>query len=224
LARPRKFLAHDPGTYPFNIKKSVKAFDRASNRFGYNTSDQDEAGVAPEDHPDNHALASVLAKHGYEIDETIPVDTDDDEVRLHHTWINQAGHLVHAYADDDAFRSKTSATSGHSFVGKGSDELDQHLANRARRYKIQNNESKQIPNTDLMENLLKPEATDQVQGYLDYINRQPASWSSMSEKTSPAQELKNTWAMKDRQSQLFGDGIQSTDGETRGLMGETQTK
>jgi hypothetical protein len=164
--------------------------------------------------PRNHPLQQTLVKHGYSYSHTTPVNQHDGCVHNHHTWVHPNGHQLGAYANDTKWSSKVSAVSGHVHTGIGTRAFDAHLANKARRYK---NESAAIPHTDLLENLMGGQ--DEVQAYADWIARTPESLlSAPINKTSPAQEHRETWKMQNRQRKLFGDGPPATDWETRGLM------
>jgi hypothetical protein len=93
-----------------------------------------------EDHR-NHPLHQTLLKHGYSYSFTTPVHQPDGSIHHHHVWQN-GHHQVGAYAGKTEFSSKTSASSGHVFTGIGKIALSKHLANKQRRYKLQNNARK----------------------------------------------------------------------------------
>ena len=161
--------------------------------------------------PRNHPLHNTLKQFAYSYSHTTPVNQPDGSVHNHHTWQNSAGHQIGAYSGKTEWSSKTAASSGHVWTGIGTKALEKHLANKAKRYKHQ-----QVGESELAHGLL--ESGDQeVHNYLDYINKQPRSWSSV-EKTSAAQELRETWQLQDRHKKLFNTDTPQTDAETRGLM------
>ena len=161
--------------------------------------------------PRNHPLRNTLKQFAYSYSHTTPVNQPDGSVHNHHTWQNSAGHQIGAYSGKTEWSSKTAASSGHVWTGIGTKALEKHLANKAKRYKHQ-----QVGESELAHGLLE-NGDKEVQGYLDYINKQPRSWSSVG-KTSAAQDLRETWQLQDRHKKLFNTDMPQTDAETRGLM------
>jgi hypothetical protein len=85
--------------------------------------------------------------------------------------------------------------------------LDKHLRSKAKRYKLQNNVSKQLPTTPILESLLDPESIGKVQRYADWMNKHPAkTFGHQIEQTSQADELRKTWKMKEEAEKKFGLG------------------
>jgi hypothetical protein len=206
---------------PYGNKFRVtKTFDRQANRYGHSPNESISEGtisfpnVFNQGHDDdhrNHPLNVIAKRYGFQYSHTTPVTQKNGGVLHHHTWVHPAGHKIGAYANDTKWNSKVSSSSGHVWTGIGTKALDQHLANKAKRYKQQNNESS-LPHTDILESILDPASQDRVRAYAQWMNQNPqTSFGHLVEADSPAKDLKEAWANKAKADKTFGQGKDQTD-------------
>jgi hypothetical protein len=144
----------DVGANPYGIyngAKKYKAFDRAAHHYGHDPAPEsykeetfeegtiqfpNSSGQGNDDEAQWHPLHKVALKHGYRYSHTTPIHQANGEVLHHHTWA-RGEHKIGAYAHDTQWSSKVSSASGHVWSGIGTVALDKHLANKAKRYKLQ---------------------------------------------------------------------------------------
>jgi hypothetical protein len=215
---------------PWGIKvgEKVKPFNREKHRFGHTNNlgshasedlsestktykDDDVKFVRfPEQghEAERHPLHNVLQKYNFQRFRTVPVTMKDGSYWNHHSWKNQ-GHIVGAYSGNSNWSSKTSESSAHVFTGRGAKDLNQHLANKQKRYKLQNNES--VAHTKIQEGLF--DGYEKVKLYADWINRNPAqTFGHVDETSSPAQQLVETARQKAKADQFLNrDGKDRSD-------------
>jgi outer membrane cobalamin receptor len=120
-------------------------------------------------------------------------------------WTHPSGHQLGAYHNDTKWSAKVSAVSGHVHSGIGTKALEAHLASKAKRYKIQNNESTQLPHTNLLEQLLSSQSHDRVKQYAKWMDSHPqTAFGHAIEQNSQANDLREAWKLRDAQEKKFG--------------------
>jgi hypothetical protein len=118
-----------------------------------------------------------------------------------------------SYEGSIEFSSKTSAASGHVFQGVGKIALEKHLASKAKRYKLQNNQQT-LPNTKITESLLDPQ-TEKIQWYKRYMNVYPESCFGVPNASyrpeSAAKDLMEAAKLREKHEKIFGQGKHSSE-------------
>lgn len=145
----------------------VSQFDRPSHRFGfnYNLGEVAKPFIPKKDlsDPRNHPLHDVAVSHGYKFSHS---------ANNHHIW-HKGSHVVTAPFNNTQWNTQTNIYSAHQTQGIGSLSLSKHLTLKNRKWK--NDESYEgtaaLPHTQLLENLLSPQAINKVQRTADYINK-----------------------------------------------------
>jgi hypothetical protein len=205
----------DVGLNPYGVRTNphVKTFDRKKFHFGHenNLGPSNEGTIQfpnssgqgyDQDH-EKHCCHQVALKHGYSYSHTTPINQRDGEILHHHSWSDPAGHKIGSYENSDQWSSKVSSSSGHVWQGRTAKELDKHLANKAKRYKHQNNES--VANLPILEQLLDPEGHAKVQRYADWMNKNPEQQFGHSiEHKSAAHDLIEVEKLRAKSDKLFG--------------------
>jgi hypothetical protein len=220
-----KSLDVGPNPYGVSYTNMTKTFDREKNRFGHsnelgNWASPNESIFFPnssgqgfDEFHKAHPLHKTLEKFGYRYSHTTPVTQRDSSLLHHHTWVHASGHHhVGAYEGDTRFSTKTSSSSGHVFSGIGVHALERHLASKAKRYKLQNNES--LPNTKIQEGLLDPAAHERVAKYAAWMEKNPATAFGVHGSyavENPAKDLIEAQKLRGKQDKLFNYGKDKTD-------------
>jgi hypothetical protein len=161
-----------------------------------------------EDHR-NSPLHKTLQKYNFQYSHSTPVTQHDGSILNNHVWQHSGGgHQIGAYHNDTKWSSKVSSVSGHVATGAGTRALDKHLSNKAKRYKLQNNEA--VAHLPILENLIAPEAHARVQKYADWMDKHPESAFGVVGGSyavnSAAKDLMEVEKLKAAHDKRFGHG------------------
>jgi len=202
---------------------ATKPFSRKANHYGHspNESFLRFPGLyhhGNDSNHENHPLHATLKKYGYSYSHSVNSDNGDTS----HIWKNILGHQIEAFHNDTKWSSKVSHTSPQTWTGIGVRALRDHLANRAKRYRIQNdpywgsirhnqdNEETQLPQNQLQEGLLDQAGYERVRQYAKYLNANPIKAFGIEgasyDVESPVKAMKETHVLREKQEKLFGQG------------------
>jgi hypothetical protein len=218
-----KSLDVGPNPYGVSYTNMTKTFDREENRFGHsnelgNWASPNESiffpnssGQGHDEFHKAHPLHKTLEKFGYRYSHSTPVTQRDNSVLHHHTWVHASGHHhVGAYEGDTKFSTKTSSSSGHVFSGIGVHALERHLASKAKRYKLQTNESS-VPHVPMLESLLSGQ--DKVQMYARWMAKNEPKTFGVADSCEPNSQIKDL--LEAEKLKAKSDKIFNRDGKDR---------
>jgi hypothetical protein len=196
-------VGKDPYANDFGV---TKTFDRDKNRFDHATDEAIQfANLFHQEHEDprDHPLHQTALTHGFEYSHSVGVNQRDGSILNHHVWQHPTGHRITSSVNDTKWNSKVSASSAHVHTGIGTKALDKHLALKAKRYKIQNNEA--VAHTNILENLLS--GHDKAQRYANWMNKNlPTAFGVVGgtyDVQSPKTDLLEAYKMRKEHEKRF---------------------